>query len=67
VFAALRPRLEKELRLPAGQPGEGSEGLVRTALELVQAIGKDCAARLKEPFRSADHADLLYDEHGLPR
>ena len=31
------------------------------------AIGKDCAARLKEPFRSADHGDLLYDERGLPR
>jgi antitoxin VapB len=31
------------------------------------AIGKDCAARLKEPFRSGDHGDLLYDERGLPR
>lgn len=31
------------------------------------AIGKDCAAHLKAPFRSADHGDLLYDEHGLPR
>jgi antitoxin VapB len=31
------------------------------------AIGKDCAARLKEPFRSADHGDVFYDEHGLPR
>jgi antitoxin VapB len=31
------------------------------------AIGKDCAARLKEPFRSVDHGDLLYDERGLPR
>jgi len=30
-------------------------------------IGKDCSARLKEPFRSADHGDLLYDERGLPR
>jgi antitoxin VapB len=30
-------------------------------------IGKDCAARLKEPFRSADHGDLLYDDRGLPR
>jgi antitoxin VapB len=30
------------------------------------AIGRDCAAR-KEPFRSADHGDLLYDECGLPR
>jgi antitoxin VapB len=31
------------------------------------AIGRDCAGRLKEPFRSADHGDLLYDERGLPR
>jgi len=30
-------------------------------------IGKECAAHLKEPFRSIDHADLLYDEKGLPR
>jgi len=30
-------------------------------------IGRDCASRLKEPLRSADHADLLYDERGLPR
>ena len=30
------------------------------------ALGRDCAARLKEPIRSADHAALLYDEHGLP-
>jgi antitoxin VapB len=30
-------------------------------------IGRDCAPRLKEPFRSADHGDLLYDEKGLPR
>jgi antitoxin VapB len=30
-------------------------------------IGEDCAARLKEPFRSADHGDLLYDEKGLPK
>ena len=30
------------------------------------AIGKDCAAHLKEPFRSVDHGEL-YDERGLPR
>ena len=30
-------------------------------------IGKDCAGHLKEPFRSLDHGDLLYDEKGLPR
>ena len=31
------------------------------------AIGQDCAKRLKEPFRSADHGELLYDDRGLPR
>lgn len=30
-------------------------------------IGKDCAVHLKEPFRSADHGHLLYDERGLPQ
>jgi antitoxin VapB len=30
------------------------------------AIGRDTAPRLREPFRSASHGDLLYDEHGLP-
>jgi antitoxin VapB len=30
-------------------------------------IGKDCAAHLKEPFRSVDHGELLYNEKGLPR
>ena len=31
------------------------------------AIGRDCASRLKEPFRSIEHGDMLYDERGLPR
>ncbi|MCK1341123.1 type II toxin-antitoxin system VapB family antitoxin [Bradyrhizobium sp. 38] len=30
-------------------------------------IGRDCAKRLKEPYRSAEHGDLLYDERGQPR
>jgi antitoxin VapB len=30
-------------------------------------IGRDCAKRLKEPFRTGDHGDLLYDEKGLPK
>jgi len=33
----------------------------------LMAIGKDCSSRLKEPFRSAEHGDLLYDAQGLPR
>jgi antitoxin VapB len=31
------------------------------------ALGRDCAARLKEPWRGVDHGALLYDEKGLPR
>jgi antitoxin VapB len=31
------------------------------------AIGKDCAAHLREPARSVDHADMLYGADGLPR
>jgi antitoxin VapB len=35
--------------------------------ERILEIGRDCAARLKEPYRSGDHGDLLYDEKGLPK
>lgn len=30
-------------------------------------IGKECAAQLKDPYRTVDHGDLLYDDEGLPR
>jgi antitoxin VapB len=56
VTTAVRERLER-VRREQGQ----------SLADRLLAIGKDCAARLKEPFRSADHADLLYDERGLPR
>ena len=56
VTAAIRERLER-IR------GMGSTGLSARLLE----IGKDCAAHLKEPFRSVDHDSLLYDEKGMPR
>ena len=56
VTEAVRERLDRVRR----------ERAVGLADRLV-AIGKDCAARLKEPFRSADHGDLLYDDWGLPR
>ena len=31
------------------------------------AIADEYTANLPEPFRSLDHADLLYDENGLPK
>ena len=73
-------RLARELAALTGESVTGAVGAaVRERLERVQrerglglasrllAIGKDCAAHLKEPFLSADHAELLYDERGLPR
>ena len=35
--------------------------------EALVQIGRDCAAHLREPFRSVDHGELLYNEKGLPR
>lgn len=32
----------------------------------ILAIGKDAGPRWKDPFRSQDHGDVLYDELGLP-
>jgi antitoxin VapB len=56
VTEAVRERLERVRR-------ERGVALSDRLLE----IGKDCAAHLKEPFRSIDHGHLLYDEKGLPR
>ncbi len=56
VTQALRERLK---RVRDSQRGTRAERLLR--------IAKDCAAHLKEPFRSVDHGEWLYDEKGLPR
>ena len=56
VAAAVRERLDRIRR---------ERGI--SLADRLLAIGKDCAAHLEEPFRSADHADLLYDGRGLPR
>jgi antitoxin VapB len=54
VTRALRERLERV---------EAPNDLARQLLD----IGRDCAERLSEPYRSVAHGDLLYDERGLPR
>ena len=41
--------------------------LAQELAESLLALGKDCAGRLKEPFRATEHGDLLYDERGLPK
>jgi antitoxin VapB len=55
VTEALRERLE---RVRAQDRG----GMAGRLL----AIGRDLAPRLSEPYRSAEHGELLYDERGLP-
>jgi antitoxin VapB len=56
ITKALRDRLDR-LRSDQGN----------SLAELLMKIGKDCAAHLREPFRSVDHGELLYNEKGLPR
>jgi len=54
VTRALRERLERL---------EESKDIARQLLD----IGRDCAGRLNEPYRSIAHDDLLYDGRGSPR
>ena len=56
VTAALREQLDRVRR---------ERGV--TLADRLLKIGRECAAHLKEPIRSIDHADLLYDKRGLPR
>ena len=56
VTVAVRERLD---RIRAEESGSRANRLL--------AIGKDCAPRLKDPFRAIDHGELFYDERGLPR
>jgi antitoxin VapB len=56
VREAIRERLER-IR------GKSKKNLVRRILK----ISRDCAPLFKEPYRSVDHGDLLYDEKGLPK
>jgi antitoxin VapB len=56
VTVALEERLQRLRR-------ESEAGLA----ERILAIGRDAAKHIKEEYRHVDHADLLYDERGLPR
>ena len=35
--------------------------------ERIMKISKECGKLWKEPYRSIDHGDLLYDEKGMPK
>jgi antitoxin VapB len=56
VTEAVRERLE---RVRQKRPEDLAERLLK--------IGRDCAAHIREPFKSMDPDELLYDEKGLPK
>ena len=74
-------RLARELAAESGlKITEAVRLALRTRLEMERAqrkravlpqrlleIGQRCAENLPEQARSEDHADLLYDELGLPK
>lgn len=59
VTVAVRERLD---RLRHRDDAAAAERAAR-----LRQIAEDAAGRWMEPYRSADHGDLLYDESGLPR
>jgi antitoxin VapB len=56
VSVAIRERLERVR-------GNSKQGLAERLL----AIGRECAAHLKEPYKSMDVDEFLYDEKGMPK
>lgn len=57
VTEAIRERLD---RLQGAKSGGN-------LVDRLLAIGRRTAAHLKEPVRSDEHVELLYDQQGLPR
>jgi antitoxin VapB len=57
VTEALREKLDREKHRRREKP---------LSVELLE-IGKRCAAHVKGPVKSSDHAEILYDKTGLPR
>jgi antitoxin VapB len=56
VTEAVRERLERVRHKP--DPAK---------VERLMAIARKMAPLMKEPWKSTDHGELLYDEKGLPR
>jgi antitoxin VapB len=56
VGEAVRERLERVR-------GNSKKGMAERLIKIAQ----DCAAHLKEPYKSMDIDEFLYDENGLPK
>ena len=57
ITVALRERLERERH----------QHSVEERLRRIRAIAEQCAAELRAAGPPIDHAELLYDERGLPK
>lgn len=57
VTEAVRERLVRVKR----------EKKAKTLADRLMEIAADTGPRFKEPYKSIDHGDLLYDELGLPK
>jgi antitoxin VapB len=55
VSEAIRERLERV------------RGSKKDVFERIMEIAKECGPLWKEPYRSIDHGELLYDEKGMPK
>lgn len=60
MTVVVRQALEEQLDRVRGKADE-------SRVERWLAIGRDCAAHLKEPYKSMSIDELLYDENGLPK
>ncbi len=58
VTTAVKEKLAKERSQPKNRPG---------LAERLTEIAMRTAPLFKEPWKSIDHGDLLYDEMGLPK
>jgi antitoxin VapB len=59
VTVALRERLSRV--------NTSEQALVAERAERLRAVALDAVGRWAEPYRTAEHGELLYDDAGLPR
>ncbi|MBV8445693.1 MAG: type II toxin-antitoxin system VapB family antitoxin [Candidatus Dormibacteraeota bacterium] len=59
ITVAVRERLER-LERP-------DEKEIARRVELLERISRESRDLWREPFKSTDHGELLYDERGLPK
>ena len=60
MTVAVREAIRERLELVRGNSREG-------LAERLLKIARECGPLWKEPYRSIDHGDLLYDEKGMPK